>query len=38
MWQACRRNSRIAMEDYAIALIDELELPKHTRRRFTVGF
>jgi uncharacterized protein len=31
-------NSRISMEDYAIALVDELELPKHTRRRFTVGY
>ncbi len=30
--------SRISMEDYAIALVDELELPKHTRRRFTVGY
>ena len=29
--------SRVSMEDYAIALVDELETPKHSRRRFTVG-
>jgi len=26
------------MEDYAIALADEIETPKHSRRRFTVGY
>ena len=31
-------NSRISMEDYAIALADEVESPAHTRRRFTVGY
>jgi len=30
--------SRISMEDFAIALIDELEQPRHTRQRFTVGY
>ncbi len=30
--------SWISMEDYAIALVDELENPKHLRRRFTVGY
>jgi putative NADH-flavin reductase len=30
--------SRVSMEDYAIALVDELESPKHSRRRFTVGY
>lgn len=30
--------SWISMEDYAIALVDELENPKHSRRRFTVGY
>nr|WP_294865924.1 NAD(P)-dependent oxidoreductase [uncultured Pseudogulbenkiania sp.] len=30
--------SWISMEDYAIALADELEAPKHARRRFTVGY
>ena len=30
--------SRISVEDYAVAMIDELEKPAHTRRRFTVGY
>lgn len=30
--------SRISMEDFAIALADELAAPKHSRRRFTVGY
>jgi putative NADH-flavin reductase len=30
--------SRISMEDYAIALVDEIERPAHSRRRFTVGY
>lgn len=30
--------SWISMEDYAIALVDELENPRHPRRRFTVGY
>ena len=30
--------SHISMEDYAIALVDELETPRHSRRRFTVGY
>lgn len=30
--------SRITMEDYAIALVDEIESPKHARARFTVGY
>lgn len=30
--------SSISMEDYAIALVDELEKPRHSRRRFTVGY
>lgn len=30
--------SFISAEDYAIALIDEAEDPKHPRRRFTVGY
>jgi len=29
--------SRISTEDFAIALVDELEQPKHSRQRFTVG-
>ena len=31
-------NSRISMEDYAIALVDELEKPAHERSRFTIGY
>ena len=30
--------SRISMEDYAIALVDELEKPAHERGRFTAGY
>jgi putative NADH-flavin reductase len=30
--------SRISAEDYAIALVDELEHPKHARRQFTVAY
>lgn len=30
--------SAISAEDYAIALVDELEKPTHSRQRFTVGY
>lgn len=30
--------SRISMEDYAIALVDELEKGTHRRKRFSVGY
>lgn len=30
--------SRISVEDYAVALVDELEKPAHPRQRFTVGY
>ena len=30
--------SKISMEDYPIALVDELENPRHSRQRFTVGY
>ena len=30
--------SWISYEDYAAAMIDEIEQPKHVRRRFTVGY
>lgn len=30
--------SHISLADYAIAFIDELENPRHERRRFTVGY
>lgn len=31
-------HSRISTEDYAVAMLDEAEAPKHSRRRFTVGY
>ena len=31
-------NSRISFEDYAVALVDELERPAHLRARFTIGY
>jgi putative NADH-flavin reductase len=30
--------SHISYEDYAVALLDEIEQPKHHRERFTVGY
>jgi putative NADH-flavin reductase len=30
--------SHISYEDYAIALLDEVETPRHSRARFTVGY
>ncbi|TQS72703.1 NAD(P)-dependent oxidoreductase [Rhodobacteraceae bacterium] len=30
--------SRISFEDFAVAMVDELESPRHIRRRFTVGY
>lgn len=32
------KGSSISFEDYAIALVDEIEKPQHVRRRFTVGY
>lgn len=31
-------NSRISVEDYAHAMLDELERPAHVKQRFTVGY
>lgn len=31
-------NSKISVEDYAKAMVDELETPKHHRERFTIGY
>ena len=33
-----QQQSQISMEDYAIALVDEVEAPKHRRERFAVGY
>lgn len=30
--------SHISYEDYAVALLDEIETPRHSRARFTVGY
>jgi len=30
--------SRISREDFAIAILDELETPRHMRKRFTAGY
>lgn len=32
------KGSSISFEDYAIALVDEIERPAHSRQRFTVGY
>jgi len=32
------KGSSISCEDYAIAMVDEIEKPAHTRQRFTVGY
>jgi putative NADH-flavin reductase len=32
------KGSSISFEDYAIALVDEVEKPSHSRKRFTVGY
>jgi len=31
-------NSRISMEDFAVAILEEVEKPRHVRRRFTVAY
>lgn len=31
-------NSSISMEDYATAIVDEIEKPQHIKMRFTVGY
>lgn len=31
-------NSHISLQDYAVAMIDELEQPAHSRRRFSVAY
>ena len=31
-------NSRISMEDFAVAIVDEIMNPQHIRERFTVGY
>lgn len=31
-------DSRISLEDFAVAMLDEVETPKHHRQRFTVAY
>ena len=31
-------DSRISAEDYAVAMIDEVEKPQHIRQRFTLAY
>ena len=39
IWSATEKGeSRISMEDYAIAMVDELETHAHPRQRFSVGY
>lgn len=33
-----KQESRISMEDYAIALVNEMEKPDHRKQRFSVGY
>jgi putative NADH-flavin reductase len=33
-----KQESRVSMEDYAIALVNELEKPEHRKQRFSVGY
>ncbi|WP_018700127.1 NAD(P)-dependent oxidoreductase [Amorphus coralli] len=35
---ATEEGSSISFEDYAVALVDEIERPAHVRQRFTVGY
>ena len=36
--QTKKQGSGISFEDYAVALVDELDKPAHSRQRFTVGY
>jgi NAD-dependent epimerase/dehydratase len=31
-------NSHISVQDYAVAMVDELEKPAHHKERFTIGY
>ena len=36
--QDAEGRSRISREDFAIAILDEIETPQHIRQRFTAGY
>jgi hypothetical protein len=38
MLSDAKGQSRISIQDYAVAMIDEVEKPAHIRQRFTVGY
>jgi putative NADH-flavin reductase len=38
MIEDAKGESRISREDFAVAILDEIEKPKHTRKRFTAGY
>ena len=35
---AATGTSHISVEDYAVAMVDELEKPAHHKERFTIGY
>lgn len=35
---AANGKSHISLQDYAVAMIDELETPRHLKQRFTIGY
>jgi putative NADH-flavin reductase len=37
-WFDAKGQSSISTQDYAVAMIDELERPAHIRQRYTVGY
>ena len=38
MIEDSKGESRISREDFAVAILDEIEKPKHIRKRFTAGY
>lgn len=36
--EAAEGRSHVSMEDFAIAMVSEVERPAHSRQRFTVGY
>ena len=38
MIEDAKGESRISREDFAVAILDEIEKPKHIRKRFTAGY
>jgi putative NADH-flavin reductase len=38
MVRDAKGESRISMEDFAVAMLDEIETPQFRNKRFTVGY